>query len=132
MILSGSDTLEVAVEKLAGSHTGATGVLADVVLRCRDINPNLEHPAQVLIQLDRYKIHGPYIYGLFEACGSDLVKFLAVLQWAQMGRLRPTDVRAAVTVKYGHTPPPWYRPIDAAHILSMVRAQFPEFGAPPA
>jgi hypothetical protein len=129
LILSANDTLERAAEKLTEGNAGAATVLAEVILRCRTIDPACEHPAQILVQLDRYKVRGPFIYGLYEkVCDCDLVRMLAVLRWAADGRIRPSDVRAAITVKYGHLPPPWYRHIDPVAILSLVRAHYPTFG----
>jgi hypothetical protein len=131
MALSPSDTLEVALEKLAEGNTTAAAALADLVAECRAIDDTCDHPFRYLIQLDRYKVRGMYLAALYrDVCNEDLVKMLGLLRWAELGRLRPTDIRAAITRATGGITPPWFRGLDPTLVLSLLRAHQPTFGGP--
>lgn len=129
-ILSHSDTLEQAVIRLTEGDPGAATALAEVVAHARAVDETCDHPFRYLLQLDRYKVRGPHLHVFFkDVCHSDIVEMLGVLRWAEMGRIRPSDVRASITRASGGLTPPWYHGLDPVHILSLLRAYQPTFGA---
>lgn len=133
MILSASDDLERAIVKIGNGNPGAAVALVELVARCRSIDPKCDHPFGPLIQLDHYKITGPFFYAMYaDLCDADMVRLLALLRWAEMGRLKPSLLRAAITHKMGrHLAPPWFRPVDPVLVLAHVRTHYPTFGDVP-
>lgn len=131
-MVSYGDKVGDVVRKLACGEAGALTVLEEIVARCQEIDPACDSPFAPLLQLDDYKIAGAYLWAFYAlVCDCDLVKLMAVLCYARMGRIKPLQLRAAISHKLGRVPPPWWRPLDPTHVLGLVRAHYPNFGAPP-
>lgn len=130
-LVSYGDTIDAVVTKLAQGDANALSVLEQIRDQCQAIDPKCDSPFAPLLQLDDYKITGHFLWALYEkVCDCDLVRLLALLRYASMGRIRQTDLRANITHRLGHVPPPWFRLIDPVNVLSLVRAHYPQFGAP--
>lgn len=131
LILAPYDTLDMAVTKISGGHAGAATVLAEIVLQCRLIDPNVDHPFAVLMQLDRLRITGGHLWNLYSAvCDCNLTKMLALLRAVSMYLVKPAALRATITRKMGGVTPPWANPIDVERTFALVKAEYPRFGLP--
>lgn len=129
LILRSSDTLDLAVTKIGGGHAGAASVLGEVVLNCRHIDPNVDHPFAILMQLDRLRITGVHLWNLYNAvCDCNLIKMLALLRAVSMRLVKPAALRATITRKMGGLTPPWANPINVEQTCALVKAEYPRFG----
>lgn len=127
-----TDTLEQGVVRLGEGNAAALEVLAELVARCREIDPDVDHPAQIVVQLDRLKLRGHFLVTLYEkVCEKDLVKLMALLAAHRDGKMRPCDFRGCVTRALGGLTPPYYREVDPNRFLKEARWKRPSFGKPP-
>lgn len=129
LILAATDTLDMAVIKIGGGHAGAATVLGEIVLQCRLIDPNVDHPFAVLMQLDRLRITGGHLWNLYSAvCDCNLTKMLALLRAVSLHLVKPADLRATITRKMGGLTPPWANAIDVDRTCALVKSEYPQFG----
>lgn len=129
-VLCMTDSIEVGANKIAAGFPKAEEALQQAMERFK-IDPTLESPAQLIVQLDRIRIRAVHLGVLFEkVCESDVEVFLAVLYQERHKSLRATDIRSAVTRAMGGLTPPYYRSFKAREQLALVKATRPAFGKP--
>jgi len=93
--ISHSDSLEVALAKVAGGAQGAISALANIIEKGPRIDPEMESAGIGHILLfDEWEIYGSEIYILLEdKCHGNVRKLLLLLRATQLGKFTKSKLK---------------------------------------
>lgn len=112
-----------SIKKMSDGHIGALFVLVNVLMKGEKIDPkNLHGGAMPIFFLDALEIYGKDIWEMYEICGRNILRFLALIRSAQLGIITIKQLDYGIKNKGAG--------LNLANIEEQVSKKLPEFGDP--
>lgn len=109
-----------ALVEMSEGNPGAATVLAQIMRRAEEIDPNVAMNIVPIMIMDDMGIYGSRIWQFYkDFCGEDIPNLLAVLRAFQYGFLDEKKINHAIDN--------WGSGIDLSEVMSAVQKELPEF-----